>query len=250
MEFAQPVTSSVFKIDLWNFQGLLFVQYYTRLSISTRLGVIDNSIDEDNQWKHDSEFVKIIKYMFHIQFFMRNRSRMVSDIPEAVKSCSSTPTMSHKWIRHFLKNTWCMFYIQFFKKNRFGMVSDMSEASKACSSTPTTSTRPSPTMDFSWKIGYKACAMCVFGNMTYPLEGLSACFTFLKILRFHLWDSAWLTLLTTIGMTWRPLTILNFLIWNRKILCLKGGAQEYWKWRAKDFNFPEETILSQKHFWE
>ena len=85
--------------------------------------------------------------------------------------------------------------------------------------------------------------------MTYPLEGLSACFTFLKIWRSHLWDSAWLTL-TTIGMTWRPLTILNFLIWNRKILCLKGGAQEYWKWRAKDFNFPEETILSQKHFWE
>ena len=39
-----------------------------------------------------------------------------------------------------------MFYIRFFK-------------------------RPFP-IDFSWKIGYKTCAMCVFENMTYPLVGL------------------------------------------------------------------------------
>ena len=28
-------------------------------------------------------------------------------------------------------------------------------------------------IDFSWKIGYKTCAMCIFENMTYPLVGLS-----------------------------------------------------------------------------
>ena len=51
-------------------------------------------VDEDNQWKHDSEFVKIIKNMFYIQFFKRNRLGMVSNMSEASKSCSSTSTTS------------------------------------------------------------------------------------------------------------------------------------------------------------
>ena len=48
--------------------------------VSTRLGVMDTPIDvdEDSQWKHDSEFVKIVKHvwhMFYIQFFKRNQLR-------------------------------------------------------------------------------------------------------------------------------------------------------------------------------
>ena len=88
-------------------------------------------------------------------------------------------------------------------------------------------------VDFSWKIGCKTCVMYVFENMTYPLVGLGPDLeapdltylrplitlwklgikhvpsVFLRIWHTHLCDLAWLTLSTSMIMTWRPLTYLR-----------------------------------------
>ena len=53
------------------FSGLaLGTVLYPHKLVSTRFGVMDTPIDvdEDNQWKHDSEFIKIIKNMYDTCF--------------------------------------------------------------------------------------------------------------------------------------------------------------------------------------
>ena len=52
------------------FSGLARTVLYPLKLVSTRFGVMDTPIDvdEDIQWKHDSEFIKIIKNMYDTCF--------------------------------------------------------------------------------------------------------------------------------------------------------------------------------------
>ena len=69
-------------------------------------------------------YQKHIWHMFYIQFFKRNRLRIVSDISEASTSCPSTSTTSTRPIPSsgyviFSKTHMAHVYIQFFKRNHW-----------------------------------------------------------------------------------------------------------------------------------
>ena len=79
-------------------------------------------VDEDNQRKHDREFIQIIKNMYGTCFisnFKRNRLGMVSDMSEAsqvmlIDVDNLNQAESHKWVRHILKNTYVTCFISNF----------------------------------------------------------------------------------------------------------------------------------------
>ena len=137
-------------------------------------------VDDDNQWKHDSEFVKITKNMSDTclySIFTRNRLRMVSYMSEACSSTSTTSTRLSPTSGYVIfSNTHGTCYISYFSRE-IGYThlegSGWFTLSTLISMTwrPPTYLRPFPIF-FSWKIGYKTCAMCVFESMTYPLVGL------------------------------------------------------------------------------
>ena len=132
-EFALPVTSRV----LETFQGLLMVQH-AKISFNPNLR---QSHPHRRQWTQPVESRQrgrqIYQNMFNIQFFERNRLRMVSDTSEASWSFSST-----------------------------SMACGTQHDFKASGISETISNR------FLWKIWCKTCAMCVFENITYPFVRL------------------------------------------------------------------------------
>ena len=79
-----------------------------------------DSVDQAESHKWGRHILKKhIRHMFYIQFFKRNRLRLVSDMSEASKSCSSTSTPSTRrrptngYVIFKKKHIWHMFYIQF-----------------------------------------------------------------------------------------------------------------------------------------
>ena len=122
-------------------------------------------VDEDDQWKHNSEFVKIIKNMYGT-CFIPNFSREIdwewSQIYQRpVSQCHLVSQLGM-----FSKTHMAHVLYPVFQEKSIELVSDMSGAYKSYS------LMVSMSLSITRKIRYEICAMC-FENMMHPLVELS-----------------------------------------------------------------------------